>query len=174
MQRTRAWLVLGPIVVAGVLVGHGLAYRITGTAEGPEHDYLAHVPQVLLVLALVGLAGSGLGARTRLPETWQLPAAGMATFVAQEHLERLVHTGAVPFLLTTPAFLVGLLLQIPIALLARALTRGVVEALAPTRTRRVRPRRIVAGVFAPAVRPAVRAVIGAPLPGRGPPLVARR
>jgi hypothetical protein len=173
VQRTRAWLVLGPVVVAGVLVGHGLAYRITGTAEGPEHDYLTHVPQVLLVLVVVGLAGAGLGARTRLPETWQLPATGMATFVAQEHLERLAHTGTVPFLLATPAFLVGLLLQIPIALLAWVLTRSVVEALVPIRTQRARPRRIAALLAVPEPLAAVGAGIGAPLPGRGPPLASR-
>ena len=173
MPEKRAWPVLGPVILASVLAGHGLAYRITGTPEGATHDYLGHVPQVLLILILVGLATVRLGARTHLPPAWQLPAAAVATFVVQEHVERLVHDGSFPWLFTTPAFLVGLVLQLPIALVALILTRGALEALAgPVRIRRPAGYQLIVASAMPESRVALP-LIGAPLPGRGPPHLVR-
>jgi len=171
VRQARAWLVLGPVVLAGVLVGHHAAYRVTGTPEGVEHDYLAHAQQVLLVLLVLGLALTALGRRTRLPSRWTIPLAALGTFAAQEHLERMVHTGSVPWLLTTPAFLVGLLFQLPLAALAWLVSRGVLEALAEPQRRRGAlrtPRLLVAPL--PVYSAATRPMRGAPLPGRGPPL----
>ena len=123
MDRTRAWFLVSPVIAAGVLVGHALAYRLTSTPTDPFHEYLAHTPQVLLLLALTGLAVAGFGPRRDAPPAWVFPLVGVATFVAQEHVERIVHGGGVPVLVTTPVFLVGLVLQLPVALVAWFLAR---------------------------------------------------
>ena len=44
MNRTRAWLVVSPVIAAGVLVAHALAYRLTATPTDPFHEYLALSP----------------------------------------------------------------------------------------------------------------------------------
>ena len=167
------WLAVSPLVAAGVVVSHVLAYRLTGTAAGPVHGYLDHAPQLLLVLFVAGLALGGLelsrlGARLRLPAAWPFPVVAVATFVVQEHLERYVHSGAAPLLLGSRVFLVGLLLQLPVALVVWALARRLLRALAPARgpSRRL-PRHLLAVVPAPA-RP-VRALAVAAPRGRGPP-----
>ena len=84
------WLAISPVMAAGVLVAHALAYRLTGTAPGPFHAYLDHSPQLLLVLAVAGLAFGGLAARLRIPAASSFPVAALATFVVQEHGERFV------------------------------------------------------------------------------------
>ena len=66
---------------------------------------------------------AALGTRTNAPPARAFPLVGLTTFVLQEHIERLVHGGGVPMLLTSPAFVVGLALQIPVALVAWALAR---------------------------------------------------
>lgn len=105
-----------PVLAAGVLVSHALAYRLTATPTDRFHAYLEHAPQVLLVLALCGIVLGGFGRRREAPAAYVFPLVAMTTFAVQEHLERLVHEGTVPFLLTSPAFVVGLLLQVPVAL----------------------------------------------------------
>jgi hypothetical protein len=141
VNRTRAWLVVSPVIAAGVLAGHGLAYRVTSTPTGPVHEYLAHAPQVLLILALSGLALAGFGQRRAAPPTWAFPAVAVTTFVAQEHVERVVHGAQVPILLAEPVFLVGLALQIPVALVAWALARRLLAVVAEDDSHvRLRPR----------------------------------
>ena len=103
-------------MAAGVVGAHALAYRVTATPTSPLHHYLEHVPQVLSVLAVAGLAFGGLASRLGGPAAWPFPLAAVATFVVQEHVERLAHTGDVPWLLGSRVFLVGLLLQVPVAL----------------------------------------------------------
>jgi len=129
-RRLLAWLLVTPLAAAGILAAHALAYAATGTAEGPEHGYLAHAPQVLGVLATLGLLALALQDRSLRPRSawWFAPVAPLG-FVCQEHLERLVHTGAFPWLLTTPAFLVGLALQLPLAFLSVLVVRRVMGTL---------------------------------------------
>ena len=134
---------MSPVLAAGVLVAHTLAYRITGTPTDAFHAYLAHVPQILLLVALAGLGLGGLGARVDAPRPWFFAAVAVGTFVAQEHLERLVHGGGVPLLLTMPAFGVGVLLQIPVALVAWALARWFLAAIGECRLRRPSPPRSI-------------------------------
>ena len=52
MNRTRVWLVVSPVVAAGVLIAHSVAYRLTSTPTDPFHAYLGHAPQVLLLIAI--------------------------------------------------------------------------------------------------------------------------
>ena len=173
MQRTQAWLAISPIIAAGVLAAHALAYRLTGTPAGLSHDYFDHTPQLLLVLALVGVIGAGIAAELRLPPAWPFPVVAIATFVAQEHLERFVHTGQLPWLLTSPVFVVGVLLQAPIALLAWAVAHRTLRAVADVRVRRPRISHALVGIAAP-VSVEVAPVAARPLPPRGPPSVLRR
>jgi hypothetical protein len=173
MDRTRAWLAVSPLVATGVLVAHALAYRLTGTPNGSLHEYLDHAPQVLLVLAIVGLAVAGLATRLRTPSTWPFPAAAVATFVVQEHVERIAHDGQLPLLLASPAFVVGVLLQLPVALVVWALARLLLAALAETEVAPPRLGRLLLDVGKP-VSSDVRAVPVLPLPARGPPVLRRR
>src|SRR5918999_851731 len=103
------WPISFALAACGLLAGHGLAYTLLGTG-GDLHGYLAHAPQVLLVLALPAalLAVSGTRGGTIPPAGFAL--LGTTAYVAMEHLERLVH-GGVPWLLLSPVFLLGLALQ---------------------------------------------------------------
>ena len=126
-----------PVAAAGVLAAHALAYRLTGARPGPMHEYLAHVPQVVAVLASIAVVGLAVQERSprRLSARWVAPLAPLG-FACQEHLERLVHEGHVPWLLTTPTFLAGIALQLPVALACVLLVRRVVGALPGLRQRR--------------------------------------
>jgi hypothetical protein len=169
VNRTRAWLVVSPVVATGVLVAHALAYRLTSTPTDPFHEYLSHAPQVLLLLTLSGLVLAGLGSRREAPPAWVFPVLALVTFVAQEHVERLVHSGGVPVIVTTPVFLVGLALQIPVALIAWVLARRLLDVSSADAARpSLRPRLefLLASVELGHV-----AAIPRPTPlSRGPPL----
>jgi hypothetical protein len=169
-RRLLAWILVTPVAAAGVLVTHALAYRLTGTQPGPVHEYLAHVPQVAFVLASLALAGLAFQERSlsRFSAWWVAPLAPLG-FTAQEHLERLLHTGQVPFLLTSPTFLLGLALQLPVAVVCVALVRRVLGALPAAR--RSRPPRVSAAwlpLTASPARVAVLVFLTRPR-GRGPP-----
>jgi hypothetical protein len=123
VTRTWVWLVVSPVVAAGVLTGHWLAYRLTSTPTDPFHAYLEHAPQVLLLLAIAGAILAALAARVDAPPVRAFPLVAVATFVLQEHVERVAHGDGIPMLLTSPAFVVGLALQIPVALAAWAVAR---------------------------------------------------
>jgi hypothetical protein len=169
-RRAFAWTLVTPLAAVGALVTHALAYRLTGTSPGPVHEYLAHVPQVVVVLATIALVGLALQDRSlsRLSAWWVAPLAPLG-FACQEHVERLVHTGELPFLLTSPTFLLGLALQLPVAVVCVALVRRVLGTLTDVR------RRIVASLgeaWMPlsAARPFVPRAAHPPRPtGRGPP-----
>jgi hypothetical protein len=168
VDRTRVWLVVSPVVAAGVLTAHSLAYRLTSTPTDPFHGYLEHAPQVLLLLAAVGVILAAVTARVDAPPTRAFPLVALATFVLQEHLERLVHGGGVPFLLTSPAFVVGLALQIPVALIAWALARWLLAAVHEGHLRT--PPRVRIGLVGLAEPITVLVPIDVRVPpGRGPP-----
>jgi hypothetical protein len=171
-RRLFAWILVTPVAAAGVLVTHALAYRLTGTQPGQVHEYLAHVPQVLFVLVSLALAGLAFQERSlsRFSAWWVAPLAPLG-FTAQEHLERLVHTGHVPFLLTSPTFLLGLALQLPVAIASVVLVRRVLGSLPAPRRRR--PPRLAAAwlpLGGSAPRVAEHVFLSRPT-GRGPPLV---
>ena len=173
MDRTRAWLAVLPLVAAGMLVSHELAYRLTGTPGGSLHGYLEHAPQVLVVAAFAGLVLAGLSTRQRTPSAWPFAAAALVAFAVQEHLERVIHSGEVPWLLTSPVFLAGLLLQVPVAFLAWLLARRLLAALEPVRLRRPELRELFVPVLehrAALVHPARPRVHAS----RGPPHLRRR
>jgi hypothetical protein len=136
-RRTLAWLLVTPLAAAGVLAAHAAAYAVTGRDPGPEHGYLGHAPQVVGLLASLALLGLALQERSLRPWSarWFAPIAPLG-FVCQEHVERLAHTGELPWLLTSPTFLVGLALQLPVAAACVLVVRRVTGTL-DARARRV-------------------------------------
>ena len=115
MRRTLTWLVAMPFAAASVLVGHAIAYRALGMPVDDLHGYLAHAPQVVLILATLALVGLAADARARRSSPVPVASLAVVAFVAQEHLERLIHTGHVPFLLASPVLWLGIALQLPVA-----------------------------------------------------------
>ena len=129
-RRMLGWLLVTPLAAAGVLAAHAAAYALTGHALGKEHGYLDHAPQVAALVASLALLGLALQERSLRPRSawWVAPIAPLG-FTGQEHLERLAHTGELPWLLTTPTFLVGLAFQLPVAVACVVLARRVAGAL---------------------------------------------
>jgi hypothetical protein len=169
-RRALTWVIVPPLIAAGVLVAHWAAYQLVPTPLGGVHDYLAHAPQVLMIAGVLGLLALGGATRVARPGPAPFVTLGTLTFCLQEHLERLAHTGHLPFLLTTPVFLVGVALQLPVALLVWLVARWVLAVPGSYRPRRPRPAWTLAPVVAlrPA-RVAVRCAAPGPRPGRGPP-----
>jgi hypothetical protein len=170
VQRTLAvWLVALPAAAGGVLAAHAAAYALAGEGASPSHGYLPLAQA--LVCALLAL---GLGAATASARSGPLARPGARAFAVAPPLAFLLQETAERGF--TPPFervvLLGLLLQLPFALLAwlaaRLLLRAA-EALAPaqprTATRRAakRPCAVVSGP---------RSVARVPRRGRAPPLAA--
>ncbi len=124
VRRSALWLLTLPLAVGGSQIAHAQAYRIVyadphdraHALASSGHAYLEHAPlAVALGLAFVGVAlvARARGAGGRLA-TWPFAAVPVATFLLQEVLERGGDFSAVP----EPTTLVGLVLQLPFALLA--------------------------------------------------------
>ena len=188
-RRPLAWLVAVPLMTAGSLTAHALAYRIVEPDSAGRldlltqtgHGYMASLPLVLGAAFAVAIAGLAAHASRALsgrpaaqPAAWPLALLPVLGFVFQEHLERLVASGDLPLAaVTEPTFLIGLLLQLPFALaalvVARALSRAA-EALGRALRTPPRPsarprdaRRPVVAVLPNAPR------LAAAHSGRGPP-----
>lgn len=138
-RRALPWLLAIPLLVAGSLAAHELAYRLAHPApaaresvlDASGHGYLAQAPFALGALSaflIVGLLVAGrLGSRCEevpaLP-AWPLALLPPTAFALQEHLERALATGSLPLdAAAEPSFLVGLALQVPFGLLCLALGR---------------------------------------------------
>ena len=76
-RRLLAWIFVVPVAGVGILAAHELAYRLTATRGGSIHEYLAHAPQLLAVLASLGLVGLAVQERSvgQAP-TWALALVG--------------------------------------------------------------------------------------------------
>jgi hypothetical protein len=130
-----AWLVLLGLLVGGWASAHGLAYRI-GVPEWDErrhlleatgHGYLdpAVLVSVSVTLVVLGLGGCVLHGRVAAPAPSLFAFLPPFAFVVQEHLERLLHTGEFPIdAALEPTFALGILLQVPFAVLAWILARA--------------------------------------------------
>ena len=194
MKRRLAWLIALPLAVIGSLAGHSVAYRAT-VPDGAEraqvlaasgHAYLDYAP--LAVALCVALAGLGFvaavldafGRRDRRHgggHFFLVAALAPVAFTLQELGERFAHDGQLHWqLLVSGPFLVGLVLQLPFALLAAAIAyalagaaRRIAEALESPRPRRVGtpfvPRSLSVEL------PRVRALAGG-FSVRGPPQLA--
>lgn len=141
--RRAAWLVAGSLGLVGSQVAHALAYRIAAPDDGARTRLLAetgHAYQDLLpagmafltVAAALGLVGTARSGRAARPPAFRAFAAfPLAFFACQEHIERLFETGAFPWDAgLEKTFLLGLALQLPLALTAYALARALVRVTA--------------------------------------------
>ena len=185
----RAWLLALPLIAAGSQLAHWLAYRLTepeaharahALAES-GHGYanalrLVAITSLCLVVAVLATnARDALHGRARLRiERWPFVLVPIVGFAIQELAERLAAGGEAVLTIGLPAVLIGLALQLPIALVAYALARLLLAAselvgaaLAPPP--QIRPRRI-APVPIPAepLLPAISALASPETP-RGPP-----
>lgn len=141
MRRVLAYVITAPLVLLGVFMAHQASYiAVAGHDDASRllaqtgHGYLDHAPIGLMVLAatlLVAIAFDALRAACTgqagidLP-LWPFAAAGPAAFFVQEHLERYMADGAIPWAAALePTFILGLLLQAP----AAALTYGIAQRL---------------------------------------------
>jgi len=168
MRRCGApWLVSIPFMAAGCLAAHALAYHLISPPH-ERHGYLAYAPLFVGVLGAIALVGVLRRGRTASPIVFA--ALPPLAFTVQEHAERLQP------LFTEPAFLVGLLLQLPFALAALVAARAfvgladlVLDALAAPPRRLWSPLRPepVAVVHAPRLSP-----LAYSRSSRAPPAVA--
>ena len=193
VRRALTWLLTLPLIVVGSQVAHGLAYwwayPIANVRDAilahTGHGYLGYAPVLfgflagLELLVLLVLVWDGVrGHVDRELPSWVFLWLPLVGFVLQEHLERLMATGVFPWwAVETPTFWRGLVLQIPLGLLAYAVARVLrqaAHAVAAVIARRgrgrteVRPRSLAwtpaASVLLP--RPAPLALGAA---GRAPP-----
>jgi Zn-dependent protease with chaperone function len=142
--RGLSWLLAVPLTIAASQVGHELAYRTAAPdahmrahlLEESGHAYLQHLPlalglvSVLAAFALIAQVRAATGRRAGIRLTL-VPYAAVppAVFVLQEHFERLLHDGSFPLgAVAEPTFLLGLLFQLPFALLAFGLARLLIRA----------------------------------------------
>ena len=170
MRRALIWLLTLPFAAASILAGHGAAYALTGAAPDAFHGYLEHAPQVVAVLALLGLLGLAREGRARSTSFVPVAALAAAGFTCQEHLERVLHTGELPLLLTSPAFWLGLALQLPFAAVVWLVARRIARSRGSVT--RARPPRLA---LLPLVLHAARVTVLGARPagvaiGRSPPL----
>jgi hypothetical protein len=169
VRRTLTWLLTLPFAAASVLLGHAITYRALGLPTDDLHGYLAHAPQLVLILATFALLGFAADSRARRHSPVPLASLAIGAFVAQEHLERLIHSGQMPFLLTSPVLWLGIALQLPLALVIWIVaTRLAEDIAAPVRRNIPRAAEFALSLTAMVDQPAPSAP-GAAHPGRGPP-----
>jgi hypothetical protein len=188
-RRSILWSLTLSLAVVGSQVAHALAYRIAEPSGHERAHLLAETGHVYLRFASAGLglaaavvlvaliyefrATTVEGRRAR-PRFWAFAAVVPATFVCQEHVERLLHDGSFPWAATfETTFIVGLALQLPFAILAYVVARAllrVVRGLAALLGGRRPVLSRARGVPPPAALEAPRtSVLGIALGPRGPP-----
>jgi hypothetical protein len=134
MRQRLAWLSTAPLMFAGLIAGHQLAYRLVYSSAHARadalartgHAYFGYVPLALSVSLGVLLAGLALQAAAGFRGESRRPLASPlivllppVAFIVQEFAERIVHAGQVPWtVVAQPAFLLGLAFQLPFALAA--------------------------------------------------------
>jgi hypothetical protein len=134
-----AWLLSVPLMVAGSLSAHAVAYRLAysdprsraSELAASGHRYLDHVPLLVGIVCALVLVGIALeanrafrGAGALRASAWPFAILPPLGFALQEHLERLLHDGVFPFgAVLDPTFRTGLLLQLPFALAAYLVAR---------------------------------------------------
>ena len=190
MRRRASFLISIPVAVAGSLLAHQVSYALQASDGAARarllaatgHGYLTRIPLLAGVLVAVALGGLIREAAIRWKGTgrtgpiWPIALIPPLAFLVQEHLERLLHDGTFPWhLAAQPAFLRGLALQIPFALLALGLAtviagtvRRVVDAIREP-VRRAAPRGRLLRSRATAGQRALRIFLGSSEPLRAPP-----
>jgi hypothetical protein len=127
-------------MLAGTEVAHFVAFRVvypnawerSQALQQSGHGYFSWLP-LLGGIALAVLVSSvflhGRDARNGLNRPishaalLRFAALPPLAFALQEHLEALIHTGSISGVVIAPTFMIGLLLQLPFALLAYLVAR---------------------------------------------------
>ncbi len=144
MRRALAYVITAPLVLLGVFMAHQASYiAVAGHDEASRllaqtgHGYLDHAPTGLIVLAgtlVVAIAFDALravysGEAGIDLALWPFAAAGPAAFFVQEHLERYLADGGIPWAAALePTFILGLLLQAPAAVLTYGIARRLMHS----------------------------------------------
>jgi hypothetical protein len=180
-------------MVVGSQVAHVLAYRIVypeATVRWRElmvtgHDYTSYAPLVLGVIAAMQVVGFGAAVadacrrgRPRPVPAWAFALLPPLGYALQEITERWVAgAGNVWLVVQEPTFRIGLLLQLPFALVAFVLARlllrvarSVGAALEPQRLCLSKPAVVLRAAERVEVRRA--SLLGSGRTTRGPPLPA--
>jgi hypothetical protein len=139
-RRILAWLLAVPISLAGMVAGHGAAWRIevpnarerAHELAATGHGYSLNLPLVLGVASAIVAVALVLTARAafRGRDGIGVPTKIFAllpplAFLLREVCERFVHSGDVaPGVLLDRTLLVGLLVQLPFGLLALLVARA--------------------------------------------------
>jgi hypothetical protein len=187
MRRGLAWALTLPLVLLGTQAAHELAYELVYPQAHARvllatgHAYLTWLPLALALAGAVALAAlcaaatdAARGRPVRDLPAWAFALLPPATFVVQEVLELSLHAGGFGWrAVLEPTFLPGLLLQLPLALVAYVAARSLLQtaqrvgrALAwPARPRAA----FVQPLAAPAATPLQARVASAGRSSRGPP-----
>jgi apolipoprotein N-acyltransferase len=142
VRQRVAWVVSIPLMVGGSWAAHALDYRLIVPDAGARRTLLAatgHGYEEWLPLALAVLLAAGLVAlvralpllRTRAASAplWPFLLLPPLTFVLQEHAERWIATGHVPWhALLEPTFLPGVVLQLPFGVTGYVVARLTLHA----------------------------------------------
>ena len=134
MGRFAAWSVGLSLAFVGSQIAHALTYaavapdanRRAQLLEQSGHSYFAYHPFVWgLLVALLGLVARVVVTERRSAALgWPIALLPALAFVVQEHLERLEHQVQFPWhALVEPTFLPGLVLQLPLGILAYVVAR---------------------------------------------------
>jgi hypothetical protein len=191
MSRRLTWLLTSPLLVGGVLAGHWLAYRAAigdpharaHALDVTGHAYLDYAPTIagiclaLVLTALVLRVSASFRGAPRTAPPAAFAALPLLAFTLQEHLERFVHSGELPWTAAfEPTFALGIAVQLPFAF-AALLIAEVLDALAHAvgaALATAAPPRVVLGLppalpFAAVAVPRL-AVLARGYSGRAPPL----
>ncbi len=136
-RRTAAWLLSLPLIVAGSQVAHVLAYALVypnlhvrmSELLSTGHSYMIGAGYLPLALAMFGavelvgvgwvVAGSVRRSLQRPVPAWAFALLPLLAFTLQEILERWLAGSSFPWwVVLQHTFQIGLLLQLPFALLA--------------------------------------------------------
>jgi len=195
MRRSLAWLVAVPLMLVGSQAAHVLAFRLVYPNAGVRlrellqtgHSYESFLPLLLglaasvtVVSLLVSTFDAAHGRPQRALPAWAFALLPLVGFTVQEHLERFLASGAVPWHeFAAPTFLPGLALELPFGLLAYLVARFLLRvaeragrafdvSLSPTRARLAQ---VAVAVPMHMTDPPRPAPISLGLAKRGPPLL---
>lgn len=194
MRRVLVWSVALPLLFAGTVLAHSVAYRLAYPSAdvrlrvlvGAGHEYWSYLPWVagvataLGVVSMIATVFDALrGGRPRPLPAWVFGVLPPVAYACQEFIERWLHGAAFPWwCVLQPTFRYGLLLQVPFGLAAYLVARLLLRvARSAARAIALRPG-YVRIVSARVVEFAVDAVVLAARiaaqgrSSRGPPLLA--
>jgi len=189
VRRALTWLIALPVIVVGSQVAHALAYWWAYPEtdlralmlERSGHGYLVWAPVavgLLLAIELLALAVDVVDrVRSRPPRQlppWAFLVIPALCFTVQEHV------GTFPWWTSLePSFWRGLVLQIPLGLVAYAVARLLSRAASAVadavvaRSRRTAARPARARIVFPFVQLPRLAPLAGAAAGRAPPVIAR-